>query len=335
MTALFSLTRALIDIPSVTGDEGALARFLETELITRGFTVRLQEIGPERFNVFADHGEPVRVVLCTHLDTVAPFIASSEDEGVIHGRGACDAKGILAAMVTAAEQLSPEELRHVGLLFVVGEEVDSVGAHRANDLAVHSEYVVVGEPTGNRLASGHKGALEFVIHADGTAAHSAYPERGDSAIERLLQALERIRRADWGRGKPLGDATINIGTVSGGVAGNVIPASAEARVFVRLVGPLAEAKETLAQIAGRDSRLAYEITTQSEPVTCVTLDGFEATPVAFGSDIPALTAFGKALLLGPGSIHDAHSDGEKIEKRQLSEGVELYRDVVRRLLEVA
>lgn len=334
MTPLFSLARALIDIPSVTGDEAALARYLENELTARGFAVRLQEVGPERFNVFADQGEPVRVVLCTHMDTVAPFIPSSEDDCYVYGRGACDAKGILAAMVTATAQLSAEERRQVGLLFVVGEEVDSLGAHRANELAVGSEYVVVGEPTENRLASGHKGALEFVIRAAGTAAHSAYPDRGDSAIDRLVQTLEQIRHADWGRDAHLGDATVNTGTVAGGVAGNVVAPTAEARVFVRLVGPSAEAVQTLDRIVAEDPLLTYEITTQSEPVMCLTLDGFEARPVAFGSDIPALTTFGKPLLLGPGSIHDAHSDGEKIAKRQLSEGVQRYHDVVRRLLEI-
>jgi len=334
VTSLFSLARALIDIPSVTGDEGALARFLAEEMTARGFAVRTQDVGPERFNLFAEQGDEVSVVMCTHLDTVAPFFPSSEDEEFIYGRGACDAKGILAAMVTATGDLTPEEAGRVGLLFVVGEETDSVGAHMANELSVGSRYIVVGEPTQNRLASGHKGALEFLLRASGTAAHSAYPDRGDSAIDRLLCALERIRLADWGQDTPLGDATVNVGTVAGGIAGNVVPQTAEARVFVRLVGPSVRAEQTLDQIVAGDSRLTYEITTRSEPVTCLTLDGYEASPVAFGSDIPALTSFGEPLLLGPGSIHDAHSDGERIEKRQLSESVRLYRDVVRQLLEV-
>ena len=333
VTTLFSFARSLIDIPSVTGNEGALARFLCDEITDRGFTVRLQAVGTNRFNLFACHNQPVQVVLCTHLDTVAPFIPSSEDEDWIYGRGACDAKGILAAMVTAAGSLSPPEVPRVGLLFVVGEEVDSIGALRANDLGVGSSYIIVGEPTGNRLVSGHKGALEFVIRAEGVAAHSAYPDRGDSAIDRLLHALHQVRHAAWGRDASLGEATVNIGSVAGGLAGNVVPPSAEARVFVRLVGPSASAEQTLARIVAEDPKLTYEITSRSEPVTGMTLDGFEGEPVAFGSDIPALTTFGKPLMLGPGSIHDAHSDGEKIEKRQLSEGVRLYREMVRTLLE--
>ena len=333
VNTLFSLARTLIDIPSITGNEGALARYLHEELTVRGFAVRLQEVQADRFNLFADQGEPVRVVLCTHLDTVAPFIPSSEDEEHIYGRGACDAKGIMAAMITTAENLPPPDARRVGLLFVVGEEADSIGARKANELAVGSDYIIVGEPSQNRLVSGHKGALEFVIRAEGEAAHSAYPHRGDSAIDRLIHALHRITHADWGRDTPLGDATVNVGTIAGGLAGNVVPPSAEARVFVRLVSASSRAQRTLDEIVGGDPKLSYEIGTRSEPVICGTLDGFEAEPVAFGSDIPALTAFGIPLMLGPGSIHDAHGAGEKIEKRQLSEGVRLYGKMVRKLLE--
>jgi acetylornithine deacetylase len=334
VTQLFSLIRQLIDIPSVTGEERQLAEFLNRALVARGFGVRLQEVEPKRFNVLAHFGEPIRVVLCTHLDTVSPFIPSSEDAQFIYGRGACDAKGILAAMVTAAEQLQRDGFRQVALLFVVGEEGDSVGAHKANELGVGNEYIVVGEPTENRLASGHKGSLEFVLRAGGTAAHSAYPERGDSAIERLLHGLESIRQVDWGRSTLLGDATVNIGMLSGGVAGNVIAPHAEARVFVRLVGTVADAKTKLEEIVAEDSGLTYQISTANEAVTCETLDGFDAAPVAFGSDIPSLTTFGKPLLLGPGSIHDAHGNDEKIGKQQASDGVQLYCDVVRRLLEM-
>jgi len=333
VTNLFSLARTLIDIPSITGNEGALAKYLYEELTGRGFGVRLQEIEADRFNLFADRGGPVRVVLCTHLDTVAPFSPSSEDEEHIYGRGACDAKGIMAAMITAAESLSASEVQRVGLLFVVGEEANSIGAHHANELAVGSDYIIVGEPTENRLVSGHKGAFEFVVRAEGTAAHSAYPHLGDSAIDRLIRALHRITHADWGHDTRLGEATVNVGTMAGGIAGNVVPPSAEARVFVRLVGPSGEAERTLARIMAEDPKLSYEITTRSEPVSCMTLEGFEAEPVAFGSDIPALTDFGIPLMLGPGSIHDAHGDGEKIEKRQLSEGVRLYGEMVRKLLE--
>ncbi len=281
----------------------------------------------------AHSAESLDVILCTHLDTVAPFIASSEDADFIYGRGACDAKGVLATMVAAAEQLYSDGVPGMGLLFVVGEEVDSAGARHANELGITSRYVIVGEPTENQLASGHKGALEFLLRAEGTAAHSAYPEHGDSAIDRLLTALDQIRQANWGQNPRLGRATVNIGTISGGVAGNVMAPQAEARVFVRLVGPVAAARAALDEIVNGDARLAYEVTTESEPVECETVEGLDATPVAFGSDIPALTAFGKPLLLGPGSIHDAHTDGEKIAKQQALEAVDLYCRIARHFLE--
>ena len=333
MTPLFSLIRELIDIPSVTGDELAIARFLEGALSQRGFTVRLQEVEPSRFNVVAHSAESLDVILCTHLDTVAPFIASSEDADFIYGRGACDAKGVLATMVAAAEQLYSDGVPGVGLLFVVGEEVDSAGARHANELGISSRYVIVGEPTENQLASGHKGALEFLLRAEGIASHSAYPEHGDSAINRLLTALDQIRQANWGQNPRLGRSTVNIGTISGGVAGNVMAPQAEACVFVRLVGPVAAARAALDGIVNGDARLSYEVTTESEPVECETIEGLDATPVAFGSDIPALTAFGKPLLLGPGSIHDAHTDGEKIAKQQALEAVDLYCRIARHFLE--
>ena len=335
MTQLFSFIRELIDIRSETGEELFVAKFLEKRLAERGFRVLLQPVEPGRFNLFALISDFVELTLCTHLDTVEPFIASSEDAEFIYGRGACDAKGALAAMVTAAEQLHKDGVRGVGLLFVVGEEVDSVGARRANELGIQSRYVIVGEPTENRLASGHKGAFEFLLRAEGVAAHSAYPEHGDSAIDRLLTALNEIRAVDWGQSPLLGSATVNIGTVSGGVAGNVVAPHAEARVFVRLVGPVADARAVLDGFVHRDTRLTYEVTTESEAVECETIEGFESSPVAFGSDIPSLTNFGKPLLLGPGSIHDAHTDGEKIAKQQALEAVELYYRVAKHLLETS
>lgn len=333
MTSLFSFIRELIDIRSETGQEVFIAKFLERRLKERGFKVALQPVEPGRFNLFALISDFVELTLCTHLDTVKPFIASSEDAEFIYGRGACDAKGGLAAMVTAAERLHEDGVGGVGLLFVVGEEVDSVGARHANKLGIQSRHIIVGEPTENRLASGHKGAFEFLLRAEGVAAHSAYPENGDSAIDRLLTALNEIRNVDWGRSPLLGGATVNIGTVSGGVAGNVVAPHAEARVFVRLVGPAADARVALDRVVRTDTRLTYEVITESEAVQCETIEGFEAAPVAFGSDIPSLTNFGKPLLLGPGSIHDAHTDGEKIAKHQALEAVDLYYRIARHLLE--
>jgi len=324
MQSLYTFVRQLVDIPSVTGGEGELGRFLERKLSDRGYQTTLQEVEPDRFNVFALGGEVPRVVFCTHMDTVPPFYPSSEDETAIYGRGACDAKGILAAMVEAADRLGADGARGVGLLFVVGEELDSIGAKRANRLSPGSRFVVVGEPTENRMATGHKGGLKFRLVAQGRAAHSAYPEQGDSAIDRLLGALEKIRSSDWGRSEVLGPATVNIGTLSGGVAANVIAPSAEAVVFVRVVARVEEARRLLDSLLAGDPHLTYQVIAQNDPVFCETLPGFDCAPVAFGTDVPSLTAFGKPLLIGPGSITVAHSDHEKIEKAELARAVELY-----------
>jgi acetylornithine deacetylase len=333
MRSLFKFVRQLIDIPSITGSEGDLARFLAKALAERGFEPELQNVAGDRVNVFASTGGPARVVFCTHLDTVPPFYESSEDERFIYGRGACDAKGILAAMVSSAVKLRDGGAGGLGLLFVVGEELDSIGAKAANQIGFESKYVLVGEPTQNRLASGHKGTFKFALRARGTAAHSAYPEQGDSAIDRLLLMLSQIRRADWGRSEILGEATVNIGKLFGGVAANVIAPEAEAHVYVRVVGRASEVESKLDRLLGNDSQMSYEIIAQNDAVFCEVLPDLPAEPVAFGTDIPSLTGLGKPLLLGPGSIHDAHTDHEKIGKDELIRAVELYCRTGRHLLE--
>ncbi len=286
-----------------------------------------------RKNVYAlSRGVLPRVVFCTHLDTVPPFYPSSEDEDHVYGRGSCDAKGVLAAMVFAAGALREQGVSDLGLLFVVGEEEDSVGALAANRLESRSRYVVVGEPTENRLASGHKGGLKFRLRAKGRAAHSAYPHLGDSAIERLLDALAEIRSSDWGRSDLLGPATVNIGTVSGGLASNVIAPDAEATVFIRVVGRADEVGAMLEGILARHPATSYELISRSDAVFCETRPGYEIAPVAFGTDIKSLKTFGKPLLIGPGSIHDAHTSKEKIGKREAEGAVSYYQRLALELL---
>lgn len=332
MKTLGNLIRQLIDIPSVTGSEAELAGFVEKTLEDRGFQVTRQEVQADRYNVYARSDGRPKVVLCTHLDTVPPFYGSSEDERYIYGRGACDAKGCLAAMLEAATRLRGEGANGLGLLFVVGEEVDSIGAKIANRLQPGSQYVLVGEPTESRMASGHKGTFGFVLRARGRAAHSAYPHLGDSAIERLLGTLERIRQADWGQSQLLGPATVNVGTLSGGLAANVIAPEACADVLVRVVGKASEAEAKLRGIIGDDRNLEYQVVSQNDAVRCETLPGFEVAPMAFGTDIPALSELGRPLLFGPGSIHDAHTAQEKIEKQEALRAVDLYHQAAGALL---
>jgi acetylornithine deacetylase len=333
VSELVAYIRRLVDIPSVSGNEGDVALFLEKDLSRRGFSVTLQEVAPSRLNVYATSpGVLPEVVLCSHLDTVPPFFSSSEDDEHVYGRGSCDAKGILATMVLATVALRSQGIEKVGLLFVVGEEVDSVGALAANRLESRARYVVVGEPTENRMANGHKGGLKVRLRAKGKAAHSAYPHLGDSAIERLLDALAEIRAADWGRSDLLGEGTVNVGTIAGGLAANVLAPEAEAQVFVRVVGPVAEPRRTLEEILSRHPAVGCDVISVSDAVFCETRPGFDIAPVAFGTDIKSLRAFGKPLLIGPGSIHDAHTSGEKIGKKEAEGAVSYYQRLVRDLL---
>ena len=222
MQDVFDYIRRLIDIPSVSGSEHEISFFLERDLRQKGFSVVLQEVTANRSNVYATHdGFPAKVILCTHIDTVPPFIPSSEDGQHIYGRGSCDAKGIIGSMIWAALALKNAGIKEIGLLFVVGEEVDSIGANVANALPSVANYVIVGEPTENLLASGHKGGFKFRLTATGKAAHSAYPELGDSAIHRLIALVSELQKLDWGWDELLESATINIGTIEGGVAANV------------------------------------------------------------------------------------------------------------------
>jgi len=332
---LFELTRKLIDIPSVSGEEQGVGRFLASHLEGLGYAVELQEVGEGRANVFATTGARPRVVLSTHADTVPPFIPSSEDGEHLRGRGACDAKGIIAAQIFAAEALRAGGRDEVGLLFTVDEEMGSLGARAANrhPLAASCEYLVNGEPTGNRLAVGSKGSLRLRLSASGRAAHSAYPEEGESAVEQLLDVLADVRACAWPRDDFFGETTCNIGTLRGGTRPNVIPAEAEAELQIRLVTPSAEVKKIVeGAVAGR-ARVEY--LSAAEPVRLHAVEGFAQEVVRFTTDIPYLTNWGTPLLLGPGSILDAHTPHERVSKRELAQAVELYARLVRTLLERA
>jgi len=331
---LFPLTRALIDIDSVTGGERAVGDFLFSylsELAGRtGGAVERMPVAEARFNLVAAWGAPV-VVLSTHFDTVPPFFPSSEDDEHIHGRGACDTKGGIAAMIKALEELLADGGRGFGLLLVVGVETDSVGAKVANRQPRGSRYLINGEPTENRLALGSKGALSLALEVEGRAAHSAYPELGVSAIDRLLEALARIRQVPLPTDPVLGESTLNIGTISGGRAANVIADQARAQVMIRTVGPAEELRAAL--LAAATGVAGVRVTEQRDTpaVHLGSLPGFAGTIVKYTTDVPHLRAWGEPFLLGPGSIHVAHTPEERVPKRELVEAVRLYRDLVRGL----
>jgi acetylornithine deacetylase len=322
---VFELTRKLISIPSISGDEKAVADFLADYLNSAGFEVELQEAEDNRPNVYARKGEP-DVVLSTHTDTVPPYVEFKEDDDFIYGRGACDTKGIIAAMLKAGDALVEAGVADFGLLFVVGEEAGSIGARQANKIPNRSRYLINGEPTESKLALGSKGALRAILRSRGRAAHSAYPEKGESAIDKLLDVLSDLRKVDWPRDETLGATTMNIGMIKGGVAANVIPPDAEAELMFRVVTNNESLKRIIESVAG--SRVEVEYTFACDPVFTEKIDGFETTVVAFTTDIPALTNWGKPLLFGPGSILDAHTPGERISKAEVIAAIETYKQMV-------
>ncbi|HUJ23492.1 MAG TPA: M20/M25/M40 family metallo-hydrolase [Bryobacteraceae bacterium] len=330
---LFELTRELVDIESITGNEERVGEFLFGRLSklasSYGGTVERMEVESHRFNVLAQWGAPT-VTLSTHMDTVPPFFASREDAEFIWGRAACDTKGIIAAMITAAENLLAAGGRNLALLFVVGEERNSAGAYRAATEPRGSKFLINGEPTENKLALGSKGALRYEIVAEGRMAHSAYPELGESAIEKLLSALDRVRSIELPCDELLGPSTLNIGTLSGGRAPNIIADHAQAEVMIRLVGDSKSTRDAIAQaVKGcAEARDVLEI----PALRLGELDGFETTVVAYTTDIPAFGgAWGQPFLIGPGSIHVAHTLEERVPKRQLVEAVEIYQRMVKQL----
>ncbi|MEN3334717.1 MAG: acetylornithine deacetylase [Blastocatellia bacterium] len=327
---VFELTRRLIEIPSISGDEKALAEFLADYLSRIGFTVDLQTAAEGRPNVYARRGTP-DVVLSSHTDTVPPYVEFREDEQTIYGRGACDAKGIIAAMVKAAESLLAARVEDFGLLFVVGEEAGSAGARAANLIPNRSRYLINGEPTESKLALGSKGALRAALKATGRAAHSAYPHLGESAIDKLLDILADLRRLELPTDARLGPSTLNIGLIKGGVATNVIAAEAEAELLFRIVTD-ADAVKRLFE-ATVNGRAAIEYSFACDAVFMQSLDGFETEVVAFTTDIPLLANWGTPLLFGPGSILDAHTAHEKISKSDLLRAVDIYASMVTRLKE--
>jgi acetylornithine deacetylase len=331
-----TLTRQLVDIESISGNEAAVGNYLYGELCRLGYQTRKMPVEGDRFNMYAtspEHPHPA-VVFSTHMDTVPPFIPSSEDAGRIFGRGSCDAKGIIAAQVAAAERLRQTGI-HVGLLFVVGEERDSLGAQVANEYAASGQnsrcrFLLNGEPTENHLALASKGTLRVEVTASGRMAHSAYPELGESAIDKLIPALTRLRAMALPSDPEVGACTMNIGLIEGGRAPNVIPDYAHADLLYRLVGPSDDLRREIVSTAGDAVQVTFPL--ELPFLRLRTVDGLPTMIAAFTTDIPKLTHWGEPLLLGPGSIHVAHTDGEYIEKRQLAEAVDLYCKIAKRLL---
>jgi len=336
------LTRQLVGIHSTTYHEYEAGVFLDEFLTEHGWAVERMPVekpsmgtpgaegGGERFNVYAHMpGITPQVVFSTHFDTVPPYFPLKEDEDFLYGRGSCDAKGILAAQVAAADLLRAEGVK-MGMLFVVGEERDSAGAKVANQNPRGSSFLINGEPTENRLALATKGGLRVELYADGKMAHSAYPELGESAIDNLIDVLSDIRKLKLPFLEGIGDTTVNVGLIKGGHAPNVIPDKAEAHLLIRLVGPAEEIKEAILKaVAGR---LRVEFSLELKFVRMRQVGKLPTMVAKYATDIPSLTAWGEPFLLGPGTIHVAHTPDEKISKRELLECVDLYVELAKELV---
>ena len=323
------LTRALVDIDSTTGREGAAGRWLADHLRERGFEVVAQRVDAERFNILATSGQRPQVVPSTHFDCVPPFFPSRVDGDRLYGRGACDAKGILAAQVAAVETLRDQGEMRVGLLFVVGEERGSDGARVANQSGVGSRYLVNGEPTDSRLGAATRGILRVKLHAMGRAAHSSFPELGESAIDKLLDVLIDLRSIPLPTDPVLGATHYTIGLISGGVAPNVVPPAAEAEVMFRTVSGGDAIRHAMAPL---EERVQIEPVLEVPPVRLTSVPGFESAVFPYTTDVPFLTAWGQPLLFGPGSIHVAHTSEEFVSIRELMAAVGHYAAIARHLL---
>ena len=329
MTDVVALCAELLSIKSPTGGEGKIVDFVSRRLVSRGWNVTVQEVTPGRGNVWASRTGG-GVTLSTHLDTVPPYVAPKMQGERLYGRGACDAKGIAAAMLAAADRLADSGEDRVDILLVVGEEKGSDGARAANHLPATSKFLINGEPTESRLASGAKGSLRVTVKTRGREAHSAYPHLGRSAIEPMLELLPTIRSLPLPTDPVLGDTTVNIGTIRGGTEANIIPGECEAELMFRLVGDVGAVKALVEQWAAHRAEITYGSYIPAQHFHVV--PGFEVSPVAYTSDIPLLGRWGTPLLFGPGSIHVAHTPNEHIDVRELRESVNTYERLVRSLL---
>jgi acetylornithine deacetylase len=326
---LVGLARSLVDIDSTTGREGEAGRWLSRYLSDQGFQVTEQHVDETRFNVMASSSQPAHVVLSTHFDCVPPFFPSRIEGERLYGRGSCDAKGILAAQVAAVDRLRREGETRVGLLFVVGEERGSDGAQVANDTPNTCRYLVDGEPTDSRLGIATRGAYRLRLRAAGRAAHSSFPELGESAIDKLIDALAELRSIELPVDPVLGRTHYTIGLINGGVAPNVVSPSAEAEVMFRTVG---DASEVRRAIRGIERRVEIERVLEVPPVRLTTVPGVESAVFPFTTDIPFLDRWGQPLLFGPGSVHAAHTADEFIELAELRQSVDAYVTIARELL---
>ncbi|KAF9908319.1 hypothetical protein EC991_009963 [Linnemannia zychae] len=337
---LLAFHKGLVSISCITENESPCTQYLHSHLTKLGYTVELQTISPGRENVLAylGKGRNPRVLFNTHIDVVPPYIEYREDEENVYGRGSSDAKGCMAAQVQAVEELRKEgkvKEGDVGFLFVVGEEVDHIGMVKANDLGLTPEYLIVGEPTESRLALGHKGVLRLNISIEGKAAHSGYPELGISANDKMIDLLYKLKSLDLPEDPYFGKTTMNIGTIQGGLAANIVPAFSKAGISFRIATSTQQVLDLVEKVIPHEQQLKDKITIERltcwEPVRCHSVPGFETFVANYFTDIPSFTSAKHSLLYGPGSILCAHAPHEYINKKELIAAVGSYKDIVLKL----
>jgi acetylornithine deacetylase len=327
---------AFIDVESISGNEENMGLSVEAWLRTNGWETMRQQVTQNTFNVFAHRGNSnPPLILNSHLDTVPPFIPFSEDEDNIYGRGACDAKGQIVALVFAAQEMMAEgslNPNDIGLLFTTQEETTSLGMITANQLGITPKYILTGEPTDRVLALGHKGSVSLVIESFGKAAHSGYPELGKSAIVPLVKAIERLESKVWPYDPYFGQCTLNTGLISGGVASNVVPEYARANIMIRNVIPFEELQKQIDEVIGTEDGLNVTYVSRDNPFLCSTVPGFPYGIMSFGTDLPSFVGNHQSYLYGPGSILVAHTADEYISKQELYTTIEDYKILVTRIL---
>ena len=331
MDARHTRLQQWIDIESITGNEKVFLEALETDLAVRGFAVQRQPVSPGRWNLLATGRPDPALIYCTHVDTVPPFVPARLGDDAVYGRGACDTKGGIVAMIEAGERLRADGHDDFGYLFVVGEEVDHIGARTAAGLDLHPRRIVLCEPTENRVVRAQKGLAKVVLQAHGVTGHSAYPERGHSAVHDLLDALAALRDHVWPVDDVLGPTTLNVGRIEGGIAANVFAPSARAEVMIRTVSPSAALVATIGDLVGE--RAKVEVTVANDPVFFDPPEGVETCLAAFHTDATYLAEIGPVWLVGPGAIEVAHAVDEHVTFASLAAGVDLYENLGRRVLE--
>jgi len=327
---MIELLEKLIQIPSITGDEYQIGQFLIELLKNKGYKVNIQLVDQNRFNIIALTDNDPFIIFNSHIDTVPPYIPYRKEGDIIYGRGACDAKGQIVAIIDAADRLLKENITSFGLLFVVGEEVDSDGAKNAVQLDLNSHYIIICEPTENKLVAGQKGTIVFRIKTKGTGGHSCLPEKGNSAIHQLISFLHGWQEINWGTDAVLGKSTVNIGKISGGSGINILAEQAEAEGIFRVSTSVKQIKQKIYFL--NNKRIGIEILSESEPQRLLELDGFEKTIVGFGTDASYLKPLGEILVLGPGSIKVAHCNNENINIEDLYNGSSLLVKMVKQLI---